>query len=523
MGVLQMFEIAPIDQIRPITYLNRGILILQQGQHEQHYRPLTTRLDNALIDQVLQDTSDGLNVNPATLLRTASTIIRPSDQAFGTVNIANGMQQRRFSFMLEFITTGTPLGTITEIVTGYTDNDQVSASGAIAPELRFYVNDVTTLVDTAETYIDIRGQKRFVKKVKDDFTLLRVPDYSVHSMVSLRPQDVPIHLWSADIRAGAGEVIDPRTSMSGPPKMTMNDDASSHRYLTAVVDAYFTGANPYHESTRMKNNDYNQDVHNAAHSAAAVRQNGTMFFHRALYFGGVQSTVEFTYRQLQSIWNVPDDRWEVLLTKGNRMRQPLLYSERWGGALIETGIVYSLTHLLPNIMGKFMVGAAAFSLTNQTFGKEIIVAPIQPPFGLFDNILTPIQLKQMCDVIKTDLVYGVILPRADTFDIVMEIQLSGLTHYEISINGGPKIPFDAPMFCEGIYSPMIGLNVENLNTVATDILTLTDNILSASAGYTTRSHAPTNLFSSQPKLPEPIGDVDRFLLGSAPNMTSKYT
>jgi hypothetical protein len=69
---------------------------------------------------------------------------------------------------------------------------------------------------------------------------------------------------------------------------------------------------------------------------------------------------------------------------------------------------------------------------------------------------------------------------------------------------------------------MIGLSVDNLTAVAGDILTLTDNVLSAAAGYTTR---PTTLVNPTtiPHYQTPVGNIDRFLVGAAPSLTSKYT
>ena len=517
-----MFELANTDQIRPMTSLNKCILILQEGQQEQYYRPMTTRLDDEIVNRVLVDTNDGLNINPFSLLNTASTIIRPDDQVAGKVGIINGMNQRRYSYMMEFVTVGTGLGTVTEIVTGYTDTDQISASGAIAPELRFFVNDVITLLDSKETYIDRNGQVRYLKTVKDDLTLLRAPSFATYDMVSLRPEDVSAHKWSEELRKSNVPTLDARTSMSGPPKHTSTADASSHRYLANVLNSYFTAANPYLDSYPSNQNDeYQLDIHSTASAACAVRQTSTMFFHRALHMSGIQNTTEFTYQQVQNIWNLPPQRWEVIHHRGNRLRRPIEHSESWSGATTETSIVYAMTHLLPNIMGKFLIGAAAFTMTNQTIGREIVITPVMAPLGLFENAINIVQLKQLCDLIKMDIIFGIILPKVEVFDIYLEIDLTGLTHYEISVNGGGKIPFDAPMFCDGIYSPLIGMSVDALTNVSQTLTGLTDVVISVAHGYTNKPISPSG--GHHPVI-QSVGnnDFNKFISPTVPNLMAKY-
>jgi hypothetical protein len=480
--------------IKSSTHLVKGILIEQEQQHTQYYHPMEGYLTTSLVEEVMVKTNDGLNINPIQLSSVAAKIISPSEQPVGEVAIVHGMGQKRFSFMLEFVTTGTLLGTITEVITGYTDYVGATISGAIDPRLRFFVNDCITLIDTPETYVARDGSTRYVKRIKDDMTLLRSPYDTSLDMVSLRPEDTIAHEWSSVLRSGGSNSIDVRTSMSQGPKNAETTSTMSHRYLSTVLGAYLTASNPYaanrpNDNSPKKYNDLeNLDIHDSAWNCCSVASPNTTFYHRALKSAGLDITTEFTKLDLDRIWNIPSDKWQLILNRpGASIRSPLQNSEHWGGATTETSIVYNLTHILPNIMGKFLIGAAAFTMTNATLGGEILITPVCEPLGLFENVLTRLQMVQLIDLIKLDVVHGTILPKAYLFDIYLEINLLGICHFEISINGGPKIPYDAPMFCDGIYSPLLGLNVEALNHLTYTVANLADNVISASQQYTSRN------------------------------------
>lgn len=423
----------------------------------------------------MQDTGNGFNLAAAGMADAAGSIIMPSAQPKGQLQIANGMGIGRYAFFLE-ITTKSIGGDRREIVTGFTSYDGVSRqSGAIDHQMQFHVNSRIEIADSV--YTDATGTHRMSTVIDDSQVLAEIP--TAPEACAMRPEDVVMQGQKMALMDGAqGDIVDIRTTLKGAASLSDRKNVMPAHYLSTVCKGYMGAAREHGgDDFGRDGGEFYKDAVMAVKAPSLLKS----AFCRHMGFGNTSNTHRFTYAQLQEAWPRPDSFFMVSMPKpGQTLTSPLQNTEHWQGANIETTIAFSLTHALPALMSRLMMLSVEVDITNQTLDGMPKIA-IMKCVGMFDGVITPHHIKHLEGQLELDIIRGILNGKAGHFHIHMNINLLSSSQFNISVNGGESIPYNAPMFCDSYYSPVIGMNQGQLGAINVEVEALVGQMAGATA------------------------------------------
>lgn len=453
--------------------LTRAVLIFTPAQHEQYHRPLETNLTRADVDRVIHDTQGMTDLTAATLAHSAGSLIAPSVVPRQQVSVPNGLGEDKLAFFIE-ITISSQYGPDRrELVSGFTDYVGVTSTGAIDPNMVFYVNSITSLGPS--------------NRIIDSAQVL-TPEYAPSAGVPLRPVDVVATSQTNcfSVAEDLTSMIDSRTLFTNSPKLATQHSNASNRYLSDTLKGY-SAAIAYAEHTQMADdvsllhddlgmgNDtingglYDEVISRIRPTSAA----GYHFFSAmGLLNGGGDSS--FTFSQLERRWPRDGSFYIIALPtaygaqQAGEMDRPLEYSESWNTTLLETQIAHSILHILPSILTQVKLLSCELHLTNENIGGQTTVT-LMAINEMFENTFTPSHQTYMEDQIMIDIATCLLANRVDQFSIHLKCNLLGNVMTTISLNGMQPIVYIAPMFCHSFYSPQIGTSHSDLAQLSQNV------------------------------------------------------
>ncbi len=234
------------------------------GAVENYIRPFTTDIRDTkrIVNDIVNSTGMGRAMDTSRLARTASGILIPSTDIVGS-KIENGWAQARLMFAMAVQASDGPLsGNRIHYITGYTDHNEYTERGGnvdFPKDMRFYFNSVTK-VDVAE--MASRGQRVYRPIVRSNDLMLLRDSVETRSErrrrkpFLLRPSDVMSRSSSANVFSGLTDdsnedvstvnltgVFNLSTSLSS----RANND--SVEYLSKVMTGYVNARSHHNDPT----------------------------------------------------------------------------------------------------------------------------------------------------------------------------------------------------------------------------------------------------------------------------------
>ncbi len=449
--------------MKPVISLTKAVLIAVLPQHQQFYRPYHGNVDKEIMEKVYNSTNEGKTITRQRLSGVASSIIEPSFTPVAEVYIPNGFSEMRFAFIIE-LTIESVYGIEIEIIKGFTDTANISYSGFIDPNLKFFVNSKTLLSANKNINNDYN-----VKGLKGDYNVLnRVNNYD--SAVSLVPESAVIYNQTGDMRNTGNIINDTRILLKTRSKLNnIKHNIPSH-YLADVCNGYIKGYDPFTEPHEFGSlSPYDNILSFVTNETVSMS-----YFYSELNLGNEVDHTGYlkdyvTYSDINRVWPKHPSFWYVIKPAMNKqLRSPMENTQHWGGAIMETSIAFSLTHILPGIMSDYLLEKLRVTITNMTIGNQISIQPISY-ISIAKETMNELLMQNLCGRLELDVVNGLLLQKANSFFITMDIDLFNTSYFEIALDDGIKIPYSAPMFCDSYYSPMIGLDSEPLAQIADSV------------------------------------------------------
>ena len=449
--------------------LTKAYLMYIPPQHQIYQRSFEVAgIGDDLFNKFLDTTHDCQNLDYGTMSSIASSIINPSFIPTGKIQLPNGTENARLAFMLEIVTSDI-YGTTKEIIEGYTNYVGVT-NNSIDPNMVFYLNSRIQLNEVP--VVNSQGTAINRKLQYSHNILNRVPnnDYAV----GLRPSDVVAFNQMEMIGANS---IDTRVVLSDKPQPSLSFHNIPAYWLSDICSGYAKSTDP---TADYSNFEHNRDANFSRHSdvMATVRTESLNMssFYNAVNERTLRRGDTFTFADLQQTWPRSFDFYNIILPRpGSKPVSPLDYTEHWHGATIETSIVYSLTHTMPSIMRNMLLEKLVVSITNNTMGGRPLIQPISY-HEMFAGSINQQTMHFLIGQIERHVVIGLLSSKAVMYNIMMEIDILGTSNFHISIDGKPSIPYTAPSFCDSIMSPMIGKDIQALETMAHELSGLTNGI-----------------------------------------------
>ncbi len=376
-------------------------------------------------------------------------------------------EERRFRFFLEMeIEPMTRYNSkrTRALIQGYTDHSELSHRDTVDPNMKMYINNVTTVQD-----ID-NGARGITTRVIDVSQTL-LGDMTRGEDFLLRPSDVFARIENKEDAIGdemeLDVMVDTRSSFhSGTQLNDRRSNASStylHKLVTADLDA---AANIDTRDTGIiQDNRDTLAFETAGGNIQTVRSNK---FLRALADRdrNFKFSNRFSYSDLAEFAGgnrMLDRNTEVIIPDGFGEFE----SEGWGGATAEVKAAAQVCHLIPIIMIDCFMDSVDFTISNKNSrgdDSELAIADLTSMLG--ENVRDRNLVRAFETRVKRE-VFSQITNNGHmcvTMDVTSE--MCGITIIEISIDGDPYERYVFPSFADGLLSPVVTNDGENAEDMA---------------------------------------------------------
>lgn len=458
-------------------------LILKEvtGQNFQYIRPYVSNPNGDSIDRMEQYFDTTMPISPHNVAKITGNFITRSAQVYGSIDIANGWNERRFIFLMIVDYIDPNIGVSSEIITGYTDSLDYSSFGTkvnLSPDLRFFINSILQL----RTFQQNTGAG-LVKKAKV------INANHVFSTNPYRDSGADYRLFSLDSQRVLGKMQDLNNEyynmvrldeeIQNTPIMAPRTESSPSHYASNILEPI---------RTSMRQDEYNQeysginlsDVFSLARTNVMATPSESVFMNLLVTNYLNSFTSEFTWKNLLDLDPNVDNVAKVVFS--SNIRRDFNYnsygydyvppeaSQPMDGNTIEVVAATILGSAVPSILMKYGISTMTFTATNETLDSSIqlVVTGIQ---GFVDQDLAP-----YIDVIINDIKHTVLMDISQnnrlTFKLQMSVMVIGETSILISFDGSPIVPFSIPTFCDALFNPTITPSSVDIESVAKDFIDL---------------------------------------------------
>lgn len=485
--------------------LTRALLIYVPGQHTQYHRPYSSTLTPEDVNQCLEDTMGGEVITERSLANVASRVLTPQHTPAGQAMIANGFETPRFAVFLEITYKGV-FDTRREILTGFTDYAGIhEPTGALDSNMRIFINSrqrlgVTNQNGSSHIVLDTDS---FLPKFDANYgfgtehVALRPIDLAKTNMVSSYASDEPKF-----------QTINTLSQLSRKPLAASRQSNIPAHYLSKVLSAYrHTGEEDHDGLANLGSRLYYKRL--AANlNETSIESNE---YYRALSLNDPANSNNFTFGQLTARWQRPREFFRVVMPgPKKRLYSPLEHTEHWRGATVETAIAFTLTHAVPTLMLQHMVWEMDLSITNHTPTGQVVVQ-FNNVQSMFEGVLDRRRVAALERTLIEDVAKAIMLNRCNSFHVTMQVSIIDGFKMDIGLNGTlSPVPYSAPLFCDSLFSPMIGVGHESLTRLADGLETLASYLI-PNAEFDSYSNTSDSAFDniptpSSPPQPQPQGD-----------------
>jgi len=447
------------------------LLISETGTYNPQYRrPFETSVTGDVIDALQERVSGSGTVAASQLAGVAFSFLAPSAQPEKQVNIVNGWAEKRLRFMMEVETVNNMGMVNTQILLGYTDHPGISLTGAIDPNMMFYINstisikqEVNNLGFGAQNF-SISGEASHVIADNDWAGV-----YTDQKDFRMRPTDVFSVMTRTHVGGSlGGQFVDTRNMISTTPSKSRRSNSLASTFAANIINTY---------SQAVSTDDFHQSedaiLANARGACVEAPVAHDKFMRALANMRGQPATNWFTYRELQRISpSVDSDEVTVVVITGDAISKPNTQhqagmTDDWGQAHMETKVATILSQAVPALMMESGLMKLAFSATNKTVNglMEYSIGGVATfntnmnAVPLMNRFFQELEIKVMRDVSENS---------AFTYQITLDVNLVGDTTISIQLEGRPWTSYNVPSFCDALLVPVITANDQRATMLASD-------------------------------------------------------
>lgn len=477
-----------------------SFLLSETGTYNNVYaRPYITKIDSDVLNGISDKIGRGISVSADLFGGVASSLLAPSTIAGNVVQIPNGWNERRLTFLLVLEHDSGLGGKTITCVQGYTDYVGVSHTGAIDPSMRFYINTLTTVM--RNTISDAYGVREYDHLIDSAQVINGVieSDFGYTSnnlMYGLRPSDVlnttqildsyalpDVDINDSRVCIGRGSDIQKSRRINAVPSMYLSE--MSKAYMQALDLEGLIGGRGH------------QDVYENAASMLMndnVGNNNTFIRHLQQLNGGI-STTSFTTNDLESI-DINISNVTQIVRIGNTTKTTLHTAgstENWHGSNIETIASTMLANAVPAFMMASKISKLYFRATNQDLTGETSVVFLDVRSILNIDVTRTLEIfkRRLIREVLADVTQGGIIP----FTLEMDCSVLGESRITISMFDNPPVPYTTLSAADSTYAPIYTNNKEAVIQVASDMTNVLDAVGSYISGNKESTFMNQQLYS----------------------------
>lgn len=461
-----------VSDIRPIK-----LMLHPSGTYNDMFaRPYETDIQAETLNHLVQkiERVNSTTITPGLVSDIAGGIIKPSAKPTGLVQIANGWATKRLKFVLvvSISYTSSPNTSEVHYIQGYTDYVGVSKQTmSLDPNMVFTINSVNKI---SVTNYSTNGYTNSNKRViaSDQILVNREVNTQLDNYY-MRPVDVASNLEmltlnnSAPIPEGQ-KIIDTRSGGGGlhDANLSKRTNNSPSAYLSDFMNSYFSA------NTRADDLDDKTDImrYMVQDSHEGIMSTNPVIKHIAR-MTGVNIVNWFRYSDL--LLAFPGiDAITTFIEEDVNASSPIHASgmtERHDYVTREVVAATMLSQCVPAIMTQCMLNGIHFRCTNSDLGGNFNMVIINYK-SLNDNgpVIKAI-LDSFTSRFKTEIFRIISCDNADVVSLEMNCDLYSDTWINISIAGGPLVPFVFPTFCDSLSTPVVTTNHARLDSLSQEM------------------------------------------------------
>lgn len=429
-------------------------ILMETGTYgTQFRRPYVTQMDGKVLDD-LNNLSGGSNIfNASIVAQAAGNIIMPSAQVESAIGIANGWETRRMRWMMDVeLTAG--LGQITiEKLVGYTDHAGVTNSGALDPNMVFYIDGVTTCSKIREqTPMGIVESIRVV----DSSNVLAENDFNgigYHGAKHMmRPSDIFSNVSSSHLVGANGEPPLVNTAVvTGMATLSSVNHSNPVEYLSNMLTCY---TNSSVEGSTFGENS--QEIIIKARSLAKDKNANKVSFLNAI--GAIRGEPPgnmFSIGNLLAIEpNLPHIMSAHVLGTTERINSDYNgRAQNWDASDLETQMATMLSNSVPALMVKLGITILSITSTNRIIGGGCLTAILNTDGYNGNDMSQPAQIFK--NKFENEILPIMTNNNMIDYDLFINAELTGDTFVKISLHGNPSTDYITPTYCSSVTTPII--------------------------------------------------------------------
>lgn len=403
----------------------------------------------------------------------------------GEANIPNGWGTERLRFIMEveheFM--GSLVGAY---IQGFTEHHETSYSNLIDPNMKFYINSITTVIKRIDPVTHAMVVQPYSSyNILSNMDSAELGPVQTNYKKLIRPQDIFGNFYLNEKYTSGEDVI-----YNLSDELTPNNTATSRRlnnnpinYLAKSMEAYRCGKISTDVSW-----DTQSAMENAKSSVAEPTLANNPFLFALTNLTGMVSPSYFTLDMLMRM----DPNITQRVKKFNRGQAPvttqyntMLNTENPAETIqptIENLRALFLVNIISSLCVDCLISKCTISLSNST-GEPIVF--ITDPGSIIENLNMISFLEKLEVKIKQ-----LVMPKLTEYNqLLVEAFIScdilGDFTVGISINNNPMEVYRYPVYADGLFTPMITNNV-NKNVFLDNFHNILDNTygsMNTSPGY----------------------------------------
>lgn len=448
------------------------LIFVQTGTYgDQFYRPYEAEYDGTTQKQFMEITANQNRVTPIGLAGIASSIVKPTAQPCGMVDIPQGWGGDRLRFCMEVEVTSHAGGRTLEYITGYTDTMGATLSGHIDPQMRLFVNNSVTISA-------IHANNSAVYMPTDISHVLTSPratsqlQYTPPNIDLMTPQDLMQGLMR---NTYGGNVNDLRRGFGV-------DEIRKSRRSNGIATNYLSRSiNAINAAELQDDNPYASDLATIYSIASDSVSEGLIS--NDVFLTYLEDHTSFSrYRSVaygELVAGQPNlDSIAVITFNRSQTQRPIAIrgqSEYWSTTTAETVAATTLSYAVPSVMMELMLTELSFRATNMTVDGSIPV-DIHHAMSFASGVDLRPYLQRFIDRFVGEIMADISHRNQVGINLMMDVDVLGDTRIEIQYNGGPSTPYVIPSFSDARFSPIVTPDDSYLNRVISAVGTMANNI-----------------------------------------------
>lgn len=479
--------IANLNRVKNLSI--RRLVMQDTGTYNaQFLRPYETNLTASALNTVIERTvqTKANRVDSNIFNDVVSDMITPAAAPEAMANITNNWDTRRIRFMLEVEAEYAAVSsTKTKIyVMGYTSFSGVTATGSVAPDMVFFVNNIiqtrTTPILTPTGTVNVEVPKDASQVICDN-TPNGQNIWMPNAERTIRPEDVFAYMEHShvptDYMSSQG-IMETRGLVTSQAAKSSRSNNVGQRYLSSLLNGYMAannevalmGVNELELLTRARTHVYNDPAGRDPFLSAinAIR-------------GGVVGNT-FTYADLQRL-----DPNVNHVTNYNYLGQAELaqfhqtgQTQHWEGRDAYTRAATIAAQAVPAIMMELMIGRISVHSTNYDQLGQTHTRIVSGQ-GFSEMDMTS-YFNQFIARFEAEVVRNITYNYQTSYSLRVTSDVLGETWIQVSLNGEEAVDFVVPSFCDNLFAPVVTMSPQTPLNISNFTEGLVSNVVEALQG-----------------------------------------